>query len=429
MNDQFEIKQKANNLRKAGNYSEAITIYKELWNNSTVKDKWVGWGFAYCLTHIKEYETALNICNEVFNIDPEFVYIKSVYAQCIYLGKIKSFDEKASLISFELTISDLLQKCEGTEFRKFVDLSILEFVKLCADKFKWDDVLKWLKTIDPQKLDTEEFRGTNSEGKHFVKPSPKETYYHKYSKALNETEQFQECLKTSDEGLSFFPKSVWFKYYKANALRKLQNYQEAIKLFEKVKLTKKDWFVLNGLAAAYYCSGSIDLAYQTFLEAVNGSVNVPNPEFRTDLYFLGALILDKKNMPEQAALHSELACKLRSEIDWKIPGYIFNDRMTRNVTGERTAKEIFNILRKFWRDEEEKIFPVYEGRISKLLESGAAGFISLENKESIFFKFSSVIGNKGAIKPGVKVSFNIKNSFDTKKNKESEAAFNVKIVG
>lgn len=428
MNDHFEIKQKANELRKAGNYSEAITIYKELWNNSTVKDKWVGWGFAYCLTHLKEYETALNICNEVFKIDPEFDYIKSVYSQCIYLGKIKSFDDKTSLKSFEFTINDLFQKCEGIEFRNFVDLSIIEFAIFCAKKLKWEVVIKWLKTIDPQKLNTEEFRGTNSEGKHFVKQSPKETYYHKYSKALYETEQFQESLIMSDEGLSYFPNSIWLQYNKAMALRKLKRYQESINLLKMIILKKKEWFLFLELAASYYCLKDYSAAYKIFLEACNSSVRIPTPEYRYELYYLGALILEKQGQQKNANLHTLLSYKLCSENLWKVPDYIKNYISSKNISDERRSTEIFKELSKFWKEEYKKLLPSFTGKINRIFENGLGGFIQIDKNSSIYFNKKDIIGKYKTIEPGLNVKFNKKMSFDNKKNQESEAAFNIEIL-
>lgn len=76
MSDIIDRRNKAQELREQEKYSEALLLYKELWESTSPQDKWDGWGYALCLNKIKNYSTALEVSRKVLEIDNKFEYIQ-----------------------------------------------------------------------------------------------------------------------------------------------------------------------------------------------------------------------------------------------------------------------------------------------------------------------------------------------------------------
>ncbi len=56
---------KANQSRKTGDYKGAINHYRELWENCNSKcNEWVAWGYALCLSKLKQNQKAIQVCEK-----------------------------------------------------------------------------------------------------------------------------------------------------------------------------------------------------------------------------------------------------------------------------------------------------------------------------------------------------------------------------
>ena len=58
-----EQKQKANGLRKAGDFEEALPLYRDLWEKTA--DKFDGAGLLHCLRKLELFEEALIFADEL----------------------------------------------------------------------------------------------------------------------------------------------------------------------------------------------------------------------------------------------------------------------------------------------------------------------------------------------------------------------------
>lgn len=419
---------KAQELRKQKKYSDALPLFKELWEKSEPKDKWDGWGYAYCLNQLKDYKTAYYVSKKVYEIDNSFEYNQSQFAWASYMTNVKEYPEDASLEELEKFVSEIITVTNHKSDSLFRNQAILKVMDHALSKTNWQSVIEWSKSLNPDNLSTEAFKGQSKDGKNFTKPSDKESYFLKLSKALERNEQFQECVAICDKALESFPDEIWIKWHKGSSLRKLKKYSEAIKLLEEVKLKKKDWFIYKDLSAAYYGDSKYDKAYENFIDGSISAIRVPVPQNRWELYYIGAMILYKLNKVADANKHIALVYKLREENSWGIQDFIKKVVDTHKVQLDNTSTQLLDDLKIFWSNEKSKITPLLNGEIKNLMDGRNAGFIKSSGGNEYYFKFSSIIDRKVAPAVGKKVQFNTQKSFDKKKNKESEEAINIKFL-
>lgn len=428
MNNLLEIRAKAQDLRRQKKYSEALPLYRTLWEEINTQDKWDGWGYAYCLNQLKEYNTAYQVSKKVYELDNSFEYNQGQFSWAAYMINIKDYPTESSLEDLEKYVNEIIMVTNHRSNDLFREQAILKVMDHALSKTNWQSVIEWSKKVDPDKLSTKAFKGESANGKKFTKPSDKESYYLKLSKALERNEQFQECVATCDKALISFPDEIWLKWHKGSSLRKLKKYSEAIKLLEEVKLKKQDWFIYRDLSAAYYGENNYDKAYENFIDGSIGAIRVPDPQNRWELYYLGAMILYKLNKVAEANKHIALVYKLREENGWAIQDFINKFIDNHKVQLNKTSTQLLDELKKFWSSEKSKITPLLVGQIKNMIGEGKAGFIKGDNGIEYYFKVGSFIDKKTIPAPGKKVQFSTRKSFDKKKNKESEEAINIKAL-
>ena len=67
MNDLNGLREKANSLRRENRYLEALEPYRIIWEETEgSRDKWDGWGYAFCLNKCGFHEKALKVCKEIY---------------------------------------------------------------------------------------------------------------------------------------------------------------------------------------------------------------------------------------------------------------------------------------------------------------------------------------------------------------------------
>uniref|UniRef100_A0A832CXU2 Tetratricopeptide repeat protein n=1 Tax=Ignavibacterium album TaxID=591197 RepID=A0A832CXU2_9BACT len=423
-----EIRNRAQELRKQKKYSEALPLYKDLWENCEPKDKWDGWGFALCLNSLKDYKTAYKVSKRVYEIDPSFDYNKGQFAWSSYMANVKDYPDDNSTDTLENYVSEIIKITEGKEHELFRNQAILKVMDHLSNKNSWGRVIEWSNFINPEFLDTKPFDAVTSDGKKFRKPSDKESYYLKLSKALERLEKFQECIDICDNALKSFPDEIWFKWHKGSCLRKLKQFNESIKLLEEIKKLKKDWFILKELSAAYYGNKDYENAYKNFIESAVIQIRIPESQNRWELFYIGAMILYKMNNIQVADKHVALCYKLRDENQWKIPDFIQRDINTRKISLTKSSAELFNELKDFWIREQQNFLPKQIGSIKNFIQDGKAGFIKGDNGKDYYFRVNNFLGNNSSLKLNIKVQFNIQKSFDKKKNREAEEAINIILI-
>lgn len=422
MTDFADLRKKAREFREAKDYKAAFPLFKEIWEASSTKDKWDGWGYVICLNQAKDYNKAYQVAKEVYELDNSFNYILGQFAWASYMANIKDYPDTGSIEELEKFVGDILKVTESKPDDTFRIQSILKMMDFWLSKGNWSNVIKWAKKIDLNVLSTKDFKGQTSDGKNYRKPSDKESYFLKLTKALNHMENHLECIKECDNALIFFPQTLWFKWHKAVSLRKMKKLKESICLLEELKLKKKDWFILKDLAAAYFENGEIENSYRNFLEACESSIRIPDPQNRWELYYIGARLLYKLEKNELADKHISLVAKLREENGWQIQEFLQRDINERNIILDNSSSDLFKDLKNFWADELISALPQEIGTIKKFIQDGNAGFVKSEKGIDYYFKKNDLNRKEGMFLEGDKVKFGIQKSYDAKKKQDSEKA-------
>ncbi len=434
MNSILELRKNADDLRKNKQFKEASELYSKLWNSDDGKrDIWIGWGYAFCLRHLQEYDNALQICREVYKMKPDFRYNNDVYAWCIYYKEIKKND--ISEESTFLKAAEGILKLSKQEKYSPYEVTVFKVLDYYNKKpiFPANAILKWSAKLDPLILDDSTFEGKTKDGKKKELASRKEKYYMLRIKALFENRNYTECIKLSNFALRNFKKlhydnDIWFQRYIANSNFMMGKLDIAVNQLKDILQTKKEWFIQKEIADVYLKKKD----YKKSLKyAVASAINFGKIENKIHLFELMYEILLANNNPVLAKKHIEMVCLIRQKNQWN-----FNDDFskllsklkidTENLPQYNTLK---SELKRNWEKLKYSDKIINSGIIKTILPHGKAGFVLSENNESYYFTISNINFHPKDLSEGLKVTFYIEDSFDKKRQQKSKIAVNVNLIG
>lgn len=309
----------------------------------------------------------------------------------------------------------------------------------------WTVVNKFCDLVSIEALDTE-CRTIEVERKGEKKPmelaSDKENWYAFKTKALFETQQYQECFEVSKQALEAFEKfhysnDIWFARRIALSKKHLGNSDEALNELLKILRRKREWFIQSEVAEIYKENGDFDKAFKYAIEAIN---NFGDLEYKVGLLVLIAEILEKKQENELSFKHYMLSKLLRLQEEWKVPQTI--DYALQNLGFAQIPMEQLPILKKelnnYWNTfKPQQTRPTTNGnttnnsqqqtgKIDKILhndEKGADGFIKYDNNKSIYFRLQATDELIKSLSIGFEVIFKI---LPPKEDGKKERAVNIK---
>ena len=88
-------KQEANELRKKGDFSGALPIYRTLWQETG--DKFDGVGLLCCLRKLDLFDEALVLADELIMKFPDFNWCKLEVVWTYLQGKLEKLNEKSEI--------------------------------------------------------------------------------------------------------------------------------------------------------------------------------------------------------------------------------------------------------------------------------------------------------------------------------------------
>ncbi|MBI5375910.1 MAG: hypothetical protein HZA77_10775 [Candidatus Schekmanbacteria bacterium] len=427
MTDLKSIREKASKLRKEKNYQEAIESLMVVWGKTKEKkDKWDGWSLAFCLNKVQKHNEALNVCKEVKRIDPEFKLIKLEYVRAIYYLHLKNLDDDINYSAVKDYVQEVILHTESELENIFRQLSVFKIMDFCADKGMWQEVILWSEKVEFKSLSKEAFI-TSLNKKNIEIPSKLQSWYSKTSKAYEKLEDFKKCLEICNMALKDFPDDAWLKRRRAICEGQLGNRIHAIESLKLIAREKREWFIYRDIACFYFELKDHENALSYIIEACISSLRSQKPENTWEVYYFCSLILQQINQLELSKKHALLAYKLREQHGWKIPQQLTNHLRELSITLPVNVeyKHLLGELKKFWEKNKSDQLPKKEGKIKKLLPNGKAGFIKSIDGKDYYFRVISFNGNKAKLMEEIKVTFNVQQSYDKAKKKESEEAINI----
>ena len=412
----------AKELYNLGNYEKALEVYQKLWNESEKSEIWLGWGLARTLNKLKSYDEALKICKKVLTLKPDFEYIRSVYLQAAYLGKIKNYSDDQPYHLLESYINRIIQINADKDYDLFLNLSLIKVMTYCSRNNRWDQVIKWGKVVNVEELKDEPFI---TDQRRYI-PSDKESWYLKISKAHQKNQAWNECLDSSKQGLQLFkdsPQMIWFKLRIAVSEYHLKSKEEGLKSLIDCYSIKKDWFIAHQIAQLYFENNEIDQAEKYYIEACIKTQR--RSEFGIKLYDEVSIFYEKKGDIDLARKHLSLSISIREKFGWKIKESLQNK--AKDLKLEYNKDTILKEMVSIWEKINNSHNPRISGFIKAILPNGKSGFITSENNEDYFFKFNGFMKKVNKVNIGDKVSFILEKSFDRKKNQDSFIANQISL--
>lgn len=418
-----DISRKANELRKAGDIPAAKELYIELWQES--QDKFTAAGLLHCYRKLEEFDNALALTDEIKTKYPNFNWVSIECIWTLIQGRLNKLEEDVDTFTV-VSIAEqiLILKPE------FIALKAIVFkvIKTAKKNRDWEILLDWLHKIDPEQLQND------SELKKDW--SDKEIWYYYKVVGLTKMGSFSDAIDLIEKKSSLFPtKLKFFEREKAKAQIALENFSEGEKIYSQLVASQNaDWWLLHEYAVIHLKNGRSDEAIKLFCKAALSSS--PLPHKVTLLKNIGEFALTAGKL-EEALAHFKLIEKIRLEQGWGVPNTLnstiqdLSEQASMNFD-ELSISELLKKCKPYWNsylDEGDRLPEVgkTKGLKGKLkLGDQAKQFCFIETKENSYFCSKDDLPN--GVKDGQLVQFDLKESFDKKKNKKSWKAIRVRTA-
>ncbi|MCO5236642.1 MAG: tetratricopeptide repeat protein [Chitinophagaceae bacterium] len=418
--------QQAMGLRKSQNYQQAVDIYAPLWQESPAQfDDWAGWSYAFCLAKLNRHKEALEVCRKLYPRYPHSEILNSLYGQCIYHTEFARKDPP-SVATLRKALTAMFQLSPPYHPYSFTPKATFKLVKTLLNQqpIHWQEIESWLLKLDPDLLDDRTFKWTDQKGRTMELASPKEEWYShmiKVKGGLNQPQELLDILDTArKQNLRWhYNNDLWFARKEAFALHALGQKEKAENILRKIITRKPDWFLLYDLSQMIHSKEEIQqLLYRAALAP--GKNEMKLKVFQSLYQEL------KLSDPRVAGLHLCLIVAIRKENEWAIEQAMTEKILALGINpqNESSSLVITRKLISFWKQQLEKHAERLSGIVEMIFPHQKSGFI--RSGEDQYYFISGKL--EGRLHKGTKVSFEIKDRFDKKKNKPGKMAVHIQLI-
>ena len=426
-----ERKQKANELRKAGDFEEALTLYRSLWGETG--DGYDGSGLLHCLRKLELFDEAIVLADDLIGKYPDFDWCRKEVIWTLISGRLYKLEETEPLGKVLQTAQQIMDLNPDDLAKKMVVFKVLKSAK---SSNHWGIVNEWVVNIDPASLSTEPM--TDSSGRKGW--SDQSLWYNYRINGLIQKEDPKESIVLVDEILERFPKQrKFFLRLKGLANYLLGNFPESEKIYQELcSRYRPDWWMLHEYAKVVKDIGRKEDALKLMYQSASDHSKL---ESMVSLFVDIGILCKELGKYEEARAHLVLCKYVRNKKGWNVPESIINtvndlNKLIGNNKEPSSLKEALSICRNEWskllgKDKELKNLP----RKNRKVKKGLVGKVSLGRSdrpfcfiiakdEQSFFCYKSDLPPD--IIDGNRVSFDAIPSFDKKKKKESWKASNIR---
>ena len=430
------VRDEAARLRKAGDYEGALLLYDQLWTAGGGRDKWDGWGYAYCLRKVGRVAEALDVCRAIYRLDAGFTFNNTLYAWCIYDTELRRLGEgaTASVRAAVRAATAIVSLCRQEKRSPFV-VAVLKVTRvlLAGPHACPAQALEWLERLDPALLDPAPFMAQGQGARSGPSPSYLETYHLRRASALFALDRHDACLEACREALAGIPEfhagtDRWLRRLQAKVLVATGRLDQAKAHYDELVAAARgeaEWFLLAEAADVERQLGDLPRAWGLLVEAARRPGDV---EMRVQLFRVMADVLLDMGRVADAAAHARAALAIRRDREWQVDDRLRATMARAGVTADDpgSSREALASLRRVWQADVEARFPESEGHVRTVLPNGRAGFIRGADGVDRYFRLRSARGTLASFGPGTKVRFRVRASYDAKKKRPSEEAFDVR---
>ena len=414
---------KANDLRKAGDLPAAKQLYIELWRES--QDKFTAAGLLHCYRKLEEFENALALVDEIKSKYPNFNWVSIECIWTLIQGRLNKLEENVDTLTVvNIAEQILLLKPEFIALKA----TVFKVIKTAKKNRDWEILLEWLHKIDPEKLqDDNELKKDWSD---------KEIWYYYKVVGLLKIGFVTEAVNVIDEKSPLFPSKLKF-FERAKAMIQVaqNDFSEGEKTYAQLVTSRNtDWWLLREYAVILLKNGKDGEAIKLFCKAALSPSPLPNKV--TLLRNIGEFALTNGKL-EDALAHYKLVEKIRLEQDWGVSNALsatiedLSSKTSLNYD-ELSVPELLKKCKNYWNgnmDEGDRLPEVgktkgLKGKVK--LGDQAKPFCFIDTKDTSYF--CSKVDLPNGVNDGQFVQFDLKESFDKKKNKKSWKAIRIRVA-
>jgi tetratricopeptide (TPR) repeat protein len=430
MSNLTEQKQKANGLRKAGDFEEALVLYRSLWKETG--DRFDGAGLLHCLRKLELFDEAIILSDELIAKYPDFEWCRNEVVWAYIQGVLNKLGEEEPLEKV-IKIANKIMNLHATGLA--AKLTVFKVLRSAKSSNHWEVVNEWVTKIAPNSLSTKPM--TDDSGREGW--SDQSLWYNYRINGIIKKGDAKEAINTVDEILERFPKQrKFFLRLKAVANYLLGNFSESEKIYRNLcSGYKPDWWMLHEYAKVVRDMGRGEDALKLMYQA---SIARSKLESMVSIFVDIGMLCKDLGRYEEARAHLVLCQYVRNEKGWIVPESIIkNVNELNNLIGDNKApscmKEALNICRNEWskllgKENDSKCLSHKKRKVKK----GLVGKVSLCRSDrpfcfiikddQSFFCYKSDLPPE--ITNGNEVHFDAIPSFDKKKNRESWKASNIR---
>ncbi|MBK9045696.1 MAG: hypothetical protein IPN54_15515 [Bacteroidetes bacterium] len=413
---------KANDLRKSGDIDSALPMYRELWETS--KDKFAAAGLLFCLRKKKMFDEALPLAEDAFSKFPGFDWCKNEYIWTLIQGKLYTFPDDGQLLDMVVLVNKILElKPDDIAFK----ITVFKLLKTAKKHGDWNLLNEWITKLSPDILTgyTDEETGWTD----------KVLWYYYRVNGLIYCHNENEAIRVVNDSCGeFYKQKKYFERLKAKAFISLEKFDDAMEVYKGLVTGRPDWWLLHEFGALLVKQKMVDEGFSYLIKA---AIAPPmKPELKVTLFSdIGSLLVQYKQ-PDQAIQHFKLAKAVRVEKGWglgdlnekiaTLGGHVIDQTDIRTLI--RKCQEIWNgFLPKDTSSplNNSKSTKGLTGKVTSLIHGRPFCFIQTQDNQSYFCSTTDLPSNTQVNQI---VKFDIKPSFDKKKNKETLKAVNIKRV-
>jgi len=426
-----ERKQKANVLRKTGDFSGALTLYRSLWEETG--DEYDGSGLLHCLRKLELFDDAIVLARALIEKYPDFDWCRREVIWTLISGTLYKFGDSEPLGKVVQTAQEIMDLNPDGLAKKMVVFKVLKSAKSANH---WEIVNEWVVNIDPTSISSEPM--TDSTGREGW--SDQSLWYNYRINGLIQKGDPKEAIVLVDDILEHFPKQrKFFLRLKALANHYLGDLPESEKIYQELcDRYKPDWWILHEYANVVRETGRRENALKLMYRAASANRKL---ESMVSLFVDIGMLCKEMELYREARDHLLLCVYVREEEGWSIAESITNTISDLNkIIGDNdkppSLKEALSFCRTEWvklsdKDNDLKKLSHKKRKVKK----GMVGKVSLGLRDLPFCFINSKDGqsffcSKTDLPPDVReggeLVFDAIPSFDKKKNQESWKASNIR---
>jgi ribonuclease HIII len=422
-------RQEANDLRKKGNFQEALPIYRDLWINS--KDKFDGAGLLHCLRKLELFDEALPLADELISLYPSFNWCRLEVIWTYISGKLRLLNDGETLENVVNVAQRIMNLNPDELAAKMVVFKVLDSAKEIND---WKIVNEWVVKINPVSLSSKPIIVSGKEGW-----SDQARWYNFRINGLLKSGNLKDSITLAEEASEHFPKQKkFFLRLKASALRDLGDLLKSEKIYESLcSGPRPDWWLLHEYSKVVNSLGRKEESLKIMYSAARSN---PKLELMVSLFEDIGMLCKELDRFDEARDHLVLLHFIRLKNGWSFSQPLLGLIMELNEFASHKAPssltEAKNVCYDYWTKllgkdssqrenirERRKPRKGLSGNVI-LKDSSPFCFIKLQDQESVFcYKSDLPFGTQD----GDLVIFDAFPSFDKKKNRDSWKASNIRV--